>query len=82
MGYGDLTTRIYTIDINHIPNTSTDMNTYLDHAKTQITAINTAAANTSSSVANTFVSKSGAKFTGIIEASIVITQEEVLYSGG
>lgn len=82
MGYGDLTTRIYTINVDHIPSASADMNAYLEHAKTQITAINTAAQDTTSSVANTFVSKSGAKFTGVIEASIVISQEDVLYNGG
>lgn len=80
MGYGDLTTRIYTIDINHIPNES--MTNYLTYAKAKIEAINTAAQDTNSSVANTFVSKSGAKFTGIIEGSVVISQEDILYNGG
>lgn len=81
MGYKDLSTRIYTIDIDHIPSASADMNAYLEHARTQITAINTAAQNENSSVANTFVSKSGAKFTGILEGAIVINQEDVLYNG-
>lgn len=80
MGYADMSSRIYNINIDHIPNAQ--MNDFVTYATGRITAINTAAADQTSSVANTFISNDGAKFTGIVEAAVVITDEEILYNGG
>lgn len=81
MGYADLSTRIYNINVDHIPSTSEAMNAFTANAATQARAMTSAAADGTSSVANTFVSNSGAKFTGVTELAVVITDEEVIYNG-
>ena len=80
--YADATTRIYTINIDHIGDTSQELNAFASNAVTRANAINTAAENTSSSVAQTFVSNNGARLTKITELSIVFSDEEVIYNGG
>lgn len=82
MAYADATTRIYTINIDHIPDTSAALNAFEANAIARAKAMTQAAADTSGSVANTFVSNDGAKFTGIAELSIVMSDEEVIYNGG
>lgn len=78
--YADATTRIYTIDINHIPDAQ--LSTFANHAVARVNAMNTAAEDTSSSVAQTFVSNNGARLTKISELSVVMSDEEVIYNGG
>lgn len=82
MAYTDASTRIYNIDINHLPDSSQAMNAFMTNAATRARAMTDAAADQSSSVANTFVSKDGAKFSGISELAIVISTETVVYNGG
>lgn len=80
--YADATTRIYNINIDHIGDSSQELNALSTHAVAQVQAINAAAADQTSSVANTFVSNDGAKMTKITELSVVIKDEEVIYNGG
>lgn len=79
MAYADASTRIYNINIDHI--TSDAMSAFRANAATRARAMTDAASDTSSSVANTFVSNEGAKFTGIAELSVVTSEEEVVYNG-
>ena len=81
MAYADASTRIYNINVDHVASTSADMNAFVTNAATRARAMTDAAADTTSSVANTFVSKEGAKFTGIAELSVVISDEVVVYNG-
>lgn len=81
MGYADASTRIYNINIDHMPSTSAAMNEFVTNAATRARAMTDAAADTTSSVATTFVSKEGARFTGIAELSVVISDETVVYNG-
>lgn len=50
-------------------------------AKQAIRNFNTAAADSTSAVAQTFLSKSGAPVAGIMNATLVEVTEEVLYNG-
>lgn len=52
-----------------------------EEMKDKIRAFNTAASNTESAVAKTFLSKNGANVAGVKSATLVTTTEEVIYSG-
>ena len=82
MGYADASSRIYNINIDHVPSDTSTMAAFRANAATRARAMTDAAADTSSSVANTFISTEGARFTGIAELSIVISEETVVYNGG
>lgn len=73
LGYGDSTTRTYTMPFNGNINDTAPV-------KAAITAFNTAASISGSDVKRTFVSDDGSQTTGIVEAQIVVTTEEVLYN--
>lgn len=70
--YGDYTTRTYKIPVDGEGDIFTP-------AKTQIRAFNTAAADPTSSVYQTFVSKDGAHVASITDASVIFRTEEDIY---
>lgn len=74
--YSDYTDRTYKIPVRG----EMSQETY-NAAKEQIRAFNTAAANVGSSVKQTFVSVNGQPVTGITDATLVTTEEEVIYNG-
>ena len=79
LGYQNTSTRTYSIKIT---DQSYSDATYRENAKAKIRAFNTAAANSESSVAQTFVDgEYNSPTTGIIEASVVKVEEEVIYNG-
>lgn len=67
--YGDFTERNYKINWNG----NTDI-------ANKIKAFNTAASDTTSSVAQTFLSENGSPITAITEATTITKTEEVIYS--
>lgn len=70
MTYTDYTTRNYKVPLN---------TTQSSMVKTAIRNFNTAAADANSSVAQTFLSDSGARVGSITNATIVEKQEEEIY---
>ena len=78
LGYANTSNRTYSIKIT---DEAYNDSSYRENAKTKIRAFNTAAANSSSSVAQTFVDgDTNSPTTGIIEASVVKVNEEVIYN--
>lgn len=74
--YGDYDTRNYKIPIHG--EMSQEIYT---NAKQRIAAFNEAAADSSSSVSQTFVSDGGAKVARITESTLIQKVEEVIYNG-
>ena len=76
LAYTDHSERTYKIPYNR-DETSSEW----EDMKDKIRAFNTAAANESGAVANTFLSKEGAKVAGVKSATLITTTEDVIYSG-
>ena len=81
MLYVDNSERLYTITLGDSINETATYNAVVANAKTRIVAFNQAAADTTSNVAKTFISNSGARVEEITEAEIVTTEEEEIYNG-
>lgn len=81
MLYVDNSERLYTMDLGDSINETATYNAVVANAKARLIAFNQAAADTTSNVAQTFVSNSGARVESITEAEIVTTEEEEIYNG-
>ncbi len=75
---GDDITKVTLPLLNFTPETATAIRNYV---KDKVTAFNTAAADTTSAVYQTFTLDESAPLRGITEATIRIQTEEVIYDG-